>query len=205
MVRSDQTYLRAPAQSWPDDSTFWLLWVTTNRTKAWNNANDFRSRPEGFPPARFSVYAFFHSSPKKLHLISENWSIFRSYGIRRRVSPLSKIVEYWGSAFYLVQRAFRADLGSYLWSPRGCQSALNDSHGSHGVQVVSQGWRTSTLNAVLPVLTDLPRLFQALSYTSFNRSLPSEDAIKSNAALAAFLREMLSIDACEGTVAPTSN
>lgn len=56
------------------------------------------------------------------------------------------------------------------------------------------------LHAVLPVLTDLPRLFQALSYTSFNRSLPSEDVIKSNPALAAFLREMLSFDACEGDI-----
>lgn len=54
------------------------------------------------------------------------------------------------------------------------------------------------LHAVQTVLNDLPRLFQALSYTSFNRSLPSETMIRNDPALAAFLREMLSFDAYEG-------
>ena len=54
------------------------------------------------------------------------------------------------------------------------------------------------LHAVQTVLNDLPRLFQALSYTSFNRSLLSETMIRNDPALAAFLRDMLSFDAYEG-------
>ena len=53
------------------------------------------------------------------------------------------------------------------------------------------------LEAALKLLNDLPRFFQALSQTGFNRSLPSEDLIRQTPALAAFLQDMLCSDAYE--------
>ena len=54
------------------------------------------------------------------------------------------------------------------------------------------------LETGLILLDDLSRLFTALQYTGFNRSLPRDDIIKSSPDLSLFLQEVLAADAFEG-------
>lgn len=89
-------------------------------------------------------------------------------------------------------------MGYYMWAPRGCQSTIDHSHESPGVRATSHGPKKTTLTRCTDSLKWLASLFQALSYTSFNRRLPSENMIRNDPALAAFLRGMLSFDAYEG-------
>lgn len=94
-----------------------------------------------------SLTSTFHSLRlfnKKAQSQLLNLVFFQPYRIQWRSNSLSTIVEYWRSAFHSVDGTLWVDMGYYMWAPRGCQSTIDHSNGSPGVEAISQGPKNST-------------------------------------------------------------
>lgn len=156
MVRFNKTYVRAPAQSWPDDCHFLALM-------------DHHLPDRGGIQCRWPLLQTeeFHSN------LTSTFHSLRLLFNKKAQSHLLNLFFFSNHTGYndVVIRFRRS-------SSIGGQPFILSKELSEWRLYRKDRKKKVPLHAVQTILNDLPRLFQALSYTIFNRSLPSENMIR---------------------------